>query len=80
MILMDIHMSGTDGLEATRQIREKEKETGMHIPIIALTAYAMSNDRERFLEAGMDNYLSKPVEFQDLDQIIMETAKIAGQH
>ncbi|MGV8122054.1 MAG: PAS domain S-box protein [Candidatus Xenobiia bacterium LiM19] len=75
MILMDIHMSGMDGLEATRQIREKEKETGKHIPIIALTAYAMSNDRERFLEAGMDNYLSKPVEFEDLDEIIMETAQ-----
>jgi len=76
MILMDIHMSGMDGLEATRRIREKEKDTGKHIPIIALTAYAMSSDRERFLEAGMDNYLAKPVEFEDLDEIIRDTAQI----
>ncbi|MHC9539214.1 MAG: response regulator [Vulcanimicrobiota bacterium] len=76
LILMDIQMSGMDGLEATRRIREKEKDTGKHTPIIALTAYAMSNDRERFLEAGMDNYLSKPVEFEELDEIIMETAKL----
>lgn len=75
LVLMDIHMSGMDGLEATRRIREKEKNTGKHIPIIALTAYAMTNDRERFLEAGMDNYLSKPVEFEELDEIIMETAQ-----
>ncbi|MBV1931168.1 MAG: response regulator [Porticoccaceae bacterium] len=60
LVLMDIHMPEIDGTEATVMIREMEKETGRRTPIIALTANAMKGDRKRFLDIGMDDYLSKP--------------------
>jgi signal transduction histidine kinase/CheY-like chemotaxis protein len=66
VILMDIQMPEMDGLEATAAIRAKERGSGFHIPIIALTAYAMSGDRERFMAAGMDGYITKPIKMQDL--------------
>ncbi|MBU0987452.1 MAG: response regulator, partial [Proteobacteria bacterium] len=61
LVLMDVQMPEMDGLTATRAIRESEKQGGGHIPIIALTAHAMKGDRERCLEAGMDEYISKPI-------------------
>ncbi len=65
-ILMDVQMPEMDGFEATKVIREREKETGVHIPIIAMTANAMKGDREACLEVGMDDYVAKPVRSKDL--------------
>jgi len=72
LILMDIEMPEVDGVEATAAIREREKKTGAHVPIIAMTAHAMAGDRERFLGAGMDGYVSKPVSTRALAQAIEE--------
>ncbi len=72
VILMDVQMPVMDGLEATRCIRKRELETGKHVPIIALTAHAMKGDRERCLEAGMDAYVAKPVQKQELLHIIYQ--------
>jgi CheY-like chemotaxis protein len=72
MILMDVHMPLLDGFEATARIREIERSRGSRIPVIALTASAMTGDRERCLQAGMDGYLSKPVSRDALLRIIGE--------
>ena len=66
VILMDVHMPEMDGIEATRRIRQRERTTGNHVPIIALTAGAMKQDRDACLDAGMDAYLSKPIQPTEL--------------
>ena len=66
IILMDVQMPVMSGLEATAAIREAERHTGRHIPIVAITARAMAGDREQCLAAGMDAYVSKPVQAEEL--------------
>jgi len=81
LILMDVQMPELDGLQATRAIREKEKATGAHLPIVAMTAYAMQGDQERCLAAGMDGYVSKPINVKELFaviQSILESSRVAS--
>jgi PAS domain S-box-containing protein len=70
LVLMDVQMPELDGFAATAAIREKERKTGAHIPIIAMTAHAMKGDRERCLAAGMDSYVAKPIQAQELKAAI----------
>jgi PAS domain S-box-containing protein len=70
LVLMDVAMPEVDGLEATRTIREREKESGRHIPIIAMTAFATKEYQEKCLGAGMDGYISKPVSPDELHSAI----------
>jgi len=72
LILMDVQMAEMNGWEATQAIREKEKTTGQHIPIVAMTAHAMKGDEERCLAAGMDAYLTKPIRSQELLAVLDE--------
>jgi CheY-like chemotaxis protein len=70
LVLMDVHMPSMDGFEATLAIREHEKTTGLHQSIVAMTALAMKGDRERCMAAGMDGYISKPIDLQQLDDVL----------
>jgi len=70
LVLMDVQMPEMDGFEATAAIREKEKASGHHVQVIAMTAHAMAGDRERCLEAGMDDYITKPIRPQELSDLL----------
>ena len=70
LILMDVHMPEMDGFEATALIRERERDTDGHVPVIALTASAIEGDRERCLDAGMDDYVPKPLSRGDLYNVM----------
>jgi CheY-like chemotaxis protein len=72
LVLMDVQMPEIGGFEATALIREREKKTGGHIPIVALTAHAMKGDQERCFEAGMDGYVSKPIQRKELVKAMEE--------
>ncbi len=74
LILMDIHMPEMDGLQATRAVRQFERERGTRTPIVALTAHANEGDDERCRAAGMDEYLRKPIDFKRLRQVIQRFA------
>jgi len=75
LILMDVQMAEMNGWEATQAIREKEKTTGQHIPIVAMTAHAMKGDEERCLAVGMDAYLTKPIRGQELLAVLDEIGR-----
>jgi PAS domain S-box-containing protein len=76
LILMDIQMPGMNGFEAASAIREKERTRGGHIPIVAMTAHALKEDEERCLAAGMDDYISKPIDFRKALQVIRDNLKL----
>ncbi|MGO9527635.1 MAG: response regulator [Verrucomicrobiia bacterium] len=82
VVLMDVQMPELGGFEATACIREREKSTGQHIPVIAMTAHALKGDRERCLEAGMDAYVSKPIQapllFEAIDSVVPNPALAAS--
>jgi signal transduction histidine kinase/DNA-binding response OmpR family regulator len=82
LILMDIQMPEMGGLEATGLIRRREKQTGSHTPIIAVTAHAMKGDRERYLSAGMDGYVTKPLSraslYDEIDALIAAETRRVG--
>ena len=79
LIFMDIQMPEMDGFEATRRIRRHEQTTGRHIPIIAMTAHAMRDDRGRCLEAGMDDHLTKPISLQALGRAMEQHGSPAAE-
>jgi CheY-like chemotaxis protein len=71
LVLMDVQMPEMDGLEATQEIRAREMQRLFsHVPIVAMTAHAMTGDRERCLAAGMDSYIAKPLQPEDLRAVI----------
>lgn len=76
IILMDIQMPEMDGYEAAAKIRELETGTGKHVPIIALTAHALANYREKSYSSGMDDYLTKPINPEEMFRVIH---KFTGQ-
>ena len=77
LILMDVQMPEMDGFEATAAIRKKEQTTGHHMHIVAMTAHAMKGDRERCLKAGMDAYLSKPIQSKTLYEMVEGAAVVS---
>ena len=76
LVFMDVQMPIMDGFEATRAIRTAEMATGKHLPIVAMTAHAMKGDRERCLNAGMNDYIAKPIRSADLLRVISEVVKL----
>jgi len=70
LVLMDVQMPEMNGLEATRAIRAEEQQHGGHVPIIAMTAHAMKGARDDCLRAGMDEYLSKPIQVPELERVM----------
>jgi two-component system, sensor histidine kinase and response regulator len=70
LAFMDIQMPEMDGLAATEAIRQREKNSGAHLAIFAMTAHAMKGDRERCLQAGMDGYITKPIRFSDIEKTL----------
>jgi CheY-like chemotaxis protein len=78
VILMDVQMPEVDGFEATAVIRDAECGRDTHIPIVAMTAHAMTGDRERCLAAGMNDYVAKPISVKEIDRVLAHVADSCG--
>ena len=79
VVLMDVQMPNMSGLEAAAAIRALERGTGKHVPIVAMTAHAMKGDQERCLEAGMDGYISKPIQPDHMMEVIARVTSPAAE-
>jgi PAS domain S-box-containing protein len=79
VVLMDVQMPEMDGFETTAAIRARERDTGGHLPIIAMTAHAMQGDRQRCLAAGMDSYISKPIKVRELIELLEKVSDAAQE-
>ena len=78
LIFMDVQMPVMDGLTATQEIRKWEQGKGCHIPVIAMTANAMEGDREKCLEAGMDDYIAKPIRREDVFALVEKWKRVCA--
>jgi CheY-like chemotaxis protein len=78
LIFMDVQMPVMDGLTATQEIREWEQGKGCHIPVIAMTANAMEGDKEKCLEAGMDDYVAKPIRREDIFEVVEKWKRVCA--
>jgi CheY-like chemotaxis protein len=76
VVVMDVQMPEMDGIAATQEIRSREKKSGTYLPIIALTANAMKGDNEACLQAGMDEYLTKPLQKKSLDEALSKVISL----
>jgi CheY-like chemotaxis protein len=70
LVFMDVQMPELDGIQVTQRVRKKEQNSGRHLPIVAMTAHAMMGDRERCLASGMDDYVSKPIQAEELCRVV----------
>ena len=78
LIFMDVQMPVMDGLTATQEIRKWEQGKGCHIPVIAMTANAMEGDKEKCLEAGMDDYVAKPIRREDIFELVEKWKRVCA--
>ena len=75
LVLMDGQMPKIDGYEATRRLRRDEQESGIHVPIVAMTAHAFPEDRRKCMSSGMDDYLAKPFTIENLNEVLCRWLK-----
>jgi CheY-like chemotaxis protein len=80
IVLMDCHMPAMNGYDATLTIRQSEKQSGIHVPIVAMTANAMVGDREKCLRTGMDDYISKPIAIDELKEVLAQWISFENSH